>query len=161
MPERVIRYIVWGLNGKRGAVLVLHGLIFFLIGWSYLTAPDIVARTRTFGFIPEWIDPPLLGIPWIASGVVSIFFAIDWSWTSDRWGFMAATMMPLFWSLLFLTGWINGYNPLAWISAVLYLGYALIIMVVAGWPNPTRPVDVKLPKLPDLPKSSGGDDANR
>ncbi len=155
MPYRIVRVVARRLNGRRGRFLLVHAVVFAAIGYSYLIAPATSTRMGAFAWLLDALPLQVLGWPWLIAAVVAVVSAASYDPPrSDRAGFVAITSVPLLWGMLFGFAWVAGFSPTAWISAVTYIGYALIVMVVASWPNP---IDVEVIPTPPPPPRSGGE----
>ena len=93
-----------GVNGARGRYLLTWGVGYIGIGMSNIVAPT-QRRVEAFEWLPFWDDPQLWGWIWLVAGIAAITtsFAYGNSSTnrSDRWGFMALTIPPLVWVVVF------------------------------------------------------------
>ena len=80
MPERVIRT----LDGKRGSFLLLSGLFYILIGLTYEVV-STPTRSAAFQWLPEAMNPQVLGVVWLVGGGASVVIALcpggrhDWN----------------------------------------------------------------------------------
>lgn len=138
-------------NNKRGKFLCLHAMIFLGIGYSYVVpGVSLASRNRAFSWLPDhYFTLDSLGWIWIISAIIGLASGIAYNPPrSDKVGFAAITAAPLAWSIINTISWIFGYSDTAWISSILFGGYACIIMLVSSWPNPTEASLVPIP-LPD------------
>lgn len=121
---------------RRGAFLALFGVVFILIGYSYLNIP---ASSKPF--LQAYLRTALSIAPievygwlWIVAGSVALLGGIirrlDWL------GFGAAVMLPLLWVAIYFDAQWQDKSPRAWVSALVYLALAGAIALVAGMSDP-------------------------
>lgn len=138
MPERVIKT----LDGKRGAFLLVGGLVYTLIGLSYIIV-ETHGRVVAFAWLPV-LSPYMLGWVWLLLGVsVAVFALVSRSHTRlEPFAFGALMVCPVPNALIFGAASIIGASRTGWISATLYALIILWVWIVAGWenPRPTRAV---------------------
>jgi predicted membrane metal-binding protein len=118
-PSRVLRVI-----GRRGAFLAFLAILDILIGYSLFTAVpahpvDLVLPLRTWAYI--WVGAGAF----IATGILT-------RW--DRVQYTAAAGIKAAWGLLYMNMWFHAV-PRAWVSVVIWLSFAAIIALIAGWPE--------------------------
>jgi hypothetical protein len=126
--------------GRRGTVLLALGAIFVLYGVSVLTAP-----TSPFGgFAPFGLAVSPWGWLWIGCGALALTAAPRRG--HPRWeaaGYNGLLLPPALWSLLHLGSWLahlagDPGNPRGWVAATVWGALIVIVLVVAGWPEPPR-----------------------
>lgn len=127
--------------GRRGAILLSYGVVWALYGVGQLLRP--LPDQRGIRLLLAVLPLNAWAVCWIAVGCVAIVAA--WMPTgADYLGFGALLVMLVPWMLSYLASWWPlGDNPRGWISALLFLGIAAPVMVVAGWREPPRPRRVK------------------
>lgn len=145
MPYRQIprwhprRYVVHAetVLGRRGTVLALLGGLWLLVGASCLAIPPSGDYWLLSG--PGW--PRAIG--WIITGAVAIWYA-NRPQGQDAIGFLALYLMAAFrvaaYGLSFIM-WVapGGYPGTArgLVGATTWIAVILLIVVVAGWREPT------------------------
>lgn len=133
--------------GRRNTILLILAVIQAVIGWSNLVAPPQSLATLTvFRVIPQIV----LGLWWVIPAAVGLLAALidrtdrdhaGWGW--DGVSFFLSYSTIAFWGFAF----IASYYPFGELdfgaairAAVIYWGFAAIVLVVAGW-------EENLPKL--------------
>lgn len=123
------------VNGRRGAFLLLFGLIYLAIGASYtwveVGAPII--RWMSWMPVPLWV----CGLVWMVAGLAAIRFGFC-TIPRDRWGFMALAAVGMGWTVAWLIAWATGDAPRGFAGAFVFAALAAAILVVSGMPNPVR-----------------------
>ena len=121
--------------GRRGAFLGFLALLDFAYGFSLLM---VSAPQRTFDLVLPW---RAWAVIWITVGVsclTGVFMRFD------RIQYTLASVIKWAWALLYIDLQLTQHVPRAWVSAIVWVAFGLIVMLVAGWPEPP-------PKLPPLP----------
>ena len=131
--------------GRRGMVLLLLGLVDLAYG-----AGMILARPVTMRYAPTWWPASvgqLAGLPthtwgWIWVGIgFFLFTGIPRTWRDDhggRWQFAAEVALKSWWALAALLYWWK-YKALgAWAPAATYVGVAVLVLIISGWPDSSR-----------------------
>lgn len=121
--------------GHRGALLILLGGIALLYGVSLITTPP-VPNPPGLRLLLGLMDLKSWGATLAAAGAVAVLCAPlkqgrDWP------GFAALVLVWLPWSLSFFASWWpQGENPRGWVSALVFVAFAAIPAVGAGWEEP-------------------------
>lgn len=116
--------------GRRGAALLILAFVDFGVGWSFIDpTPEAAAAQNAVWrehFAPSWFWGGL----WIAVGAVCLVSALARG--TDTAGFMCAVGLKILWSSLEGTGWLAGAINQGYRPALIWLGFACFIFVVAG-----------------------------
>jgi hypothetical protein len=114
-------------TGHRGAFLLFLAVLDILFGYSlWATA----APQRLLDLFLPW---EAWGGIWVAVGLVCIAGAAS---VTDRWAFAAAAALKAFWAALAADEWLFQGAARGWVSAVIWLCFALTVLVVSSWPEP-------------------------
>jgi hypothetical protein len=120
--------------GRRGAVLMLLGVVWLLIGAFQILQPPPPANRAGLYLLTLLAPYEWWGGVWIAASLAAVTAAPRMA--SDTYGFVALMVPPWLWTLVNLAGWALGQAPRGWAAAMVYAALASMIMVVAGWPEP-------------------------
>ena len=135
MPRRVARRLGRAL-GRRGAILLCYGVVWAIIGYGQITAPQ--PDLRGLRLLLQIMPLAAWGWLWVASGLIAVVSA--WLPQGRDWpGFLALPLMVLPWAASYLLAWILGDFPRGWVAAVVWGAIAAPVLVVAGWREPPRP----------------------
>lgn len=124
-------------RSRRALVLLTFGVLYVLIGTSYLgledqiTASSIGAQT----YRAQLALMPLDGWAWafIGTGTAGIAGGLT---GRQPLGFGALVLMAAGWGVEFIGSWVvTGYDR-AVIGALLWVGLAAALCIIAGWPDP-------------------------
>lgn len=140
MPWRIVSPVTRERIGRRGAFLLILSVMDALTGWSLLDVPPAVYRQLTLlRHVPQFG----LALSWLLPAAVALFFAFARRTQHDAWGFLACYVPPAAFGVIYFTAWFPfGQLPAGTgvRSAVVYWGYSLLILVAAGWPEPSGAV---------------------
>lgn len=130
------------VNGARGRYLLTWGVGYIGIGMSNIVAPT-QKRVEAFEWLPFWDDPQLWGWIWLVAGITAITtsFAYGHSLTnrSDRWGFMALTIPPLGWVVVFSVALMLTPDRSHIATVLIYASIFLGQVAASGMENSTPP----------------------
>lgn len=128
--------------GRRGAVLLILGLLWILQGIGVYLAPynaNVGSELLVHEQLPVWLRVSV----WCGTGVVAVAYALRRA-CADTPGFLALVFMPVEraasygWGFLMylVPGVPDGY-PRGLVSATVWAGVAALVIIVAGWREPT------------------------
>lgn len=106
---------------RHSLVLVSCGLIYVLVGVSYMFAEPSPSRTVALEYALMWLPLPGWGVIFIFTGLLGVLSA-RWPPVSKTWGYIALTALSAGWSAWYLMGVIFGNAPMTNISNVLTWG---------------------------------------
>jgi len=132
---RAITYL-----GRRGASLLFFALVFVVTGWSYLNLPaSFNGRGTNFELMLELLPLHAWGIIWIAAGIICVFGSVIKLF--DYLAFFLGSAVLTIWGFgLAVLGLMNrGTHP--YLGAVIYVAFAVFMIVISGWPEETTPED--------------------
>lgn len=119
--------------GRRGAVLLILAAVDVGVGWSYIAPTDEARRAQNAMWREEFAPSWVWGALWLVVAVCCLYAAFA---KRDGIGFIPAVTLKLVWATLELTGWISGAINQGYRPALIWLGFALLILVVAGLREP-------------------------
>lgn len=125
-PPRVV--------GRRGAVLAYLALVDLLFALSLCRPGPAATRTPATRFLADLAPLSAWGVLWLVVGVLCLAGAFVHR--VDRAAFAAAAGIKTLWGGVFLFGWLAGEITRGWVSAVVWLGLAALVVILAGWPEP-------------------------
>lgn len=119
--------------GRRGTAL----LAFAALDVAY--ALRLATAFPTGGTIYGWLHDPLPLWPWALLWLaVAVVCAVGAFQGYDRVAFVAAIGVKVLWCSFYLLGWLLGEVSDGWISATVWGTFALIVWLIAGWPEPVN-----------------------
>lgn len=123
--------------GRRGAFLILFGVLYALIGYSYLTLSPVseVAVRHALRLALNVAPLTAWGWAWIAAGATAVACGTFCPGRKTV-GFTAAVVLPALWSVVYVAAWLLGDIPRGWVSAAIYAALAAAVAVIAGMPEP-------------------------
>jgi hypothetical protein len=114
---------VYARIGHRGAFLAALGVSDMFFGWYLLRGAPLEHAL----FLPErwW------GAAWVACGAALAVAAVM---DRDSWAFAVAVFVKCAWAMeLFRQAWLG--VPYDWTRGGYYLGLAVLVVAVSGWPE--------------------------
>lgn len=121
---------------RHSLVLMVAGLVYVLIGLSFILTDPTPARTQALKYAISWLSMDGWGWIFIFSGLLSILSA-RWPPVSETWGYTVLTGLSAAWSGFYLMGIIFGHQPAANLSGVMSWGLiAFMWWAISGLINP-------------------------
>ena len=116
---------------RRGALLLLIGLIYLLIGSYYAFQADIPASALAqYTFATGLLRIEVWGLVWASCGLVGIAAAFHRPW--NRIGFAVLTGFSMLWGVMAFLSAISDGNPRAAIAGLIWTAWAGILMITSG-----------------------------
>jgi MFS family permease len=133
MPYRIRSPLTRRRIGRRGACLLVFGLVPFMVGLSLCVTPTTQdGRPRTAPTLELLAPPEFWSYAWMLLGLVVMASAMVPP-HRQRAGFVLAYSLPLLWGAAFLSSWALGWLTTGWVSGLVYLGYAALVTTISGW----------------------------
>lgn len=146
MPYRIKSPLTHRRIGRRGAALFVFGFIPFCIGGALFVQPtDRHGSPRTIPVLEEIAPAEFWSATWMALGIVTMVCAFM-GWRAQQKGYVLAYSLPFVWGAAYFASWALGLLVTGWFASFVYLGYCLLVIVIAGWEEPAPP---PVPVLPD------------
>jgi len=125
--------------GRRGAVLLILGVIWFFIGISTITDP-YAGGSRNQGLFHEALPPWLRATLWIGTALLALSSAWRVAGRRDDWGYMALILMPTVRAMSYLWAWLidlfDGQgDPTGWLGAIVWGTVTILVYTISGWPE--------------------------
>ena len=117
--------------GHRGAFLILFGVVYLLLGYSYLSVQVTPVVKHALHLALSIAPLDVYAWAWIISGALCVLAGVL-SPRRKPLGFAVAMLMPALWSIVFAAGWVNGDTPRGWTTAIVFAALAGAVGVVAG-----------------------------
>jgi len=131
---------------RRGSFLVAFGVLYTLIGVSYLTAPPLPAAVKhlylALRVLPLWA----WGILWIVCGVAGAVVAVVDHVRFRRFDFVGAVLAPLLWGGTYILGQFTGDASQGRIAAAVYIALAVAVYIVSGLVDPADVIRRRPPR---------------
>ncbi|MBM0277801.1 hypothetical protein [Micromonospora tarensis] len=119
--------------GRRGAALLIFAALD--TGYALRLATARPVEQTIYG----WLDGPLplwtWGLAWLA--IAAVCTAGAWR-GRDRVAFTAAISVKVLWCSLYLSGWLLGEVADGWMSVLFWGAFAVVVWLIAGWPEPVN-----------------------
>jgi hypothetical protein len=122
------------INGSRGRYLLASGIIYLIIGFSFLPARHGEARARFFGWMHElWnLDPGIIiGPIWLIAGLAMVVGGFLRR-PRDRWSFAAAWCAPSILTFFYFVGYWYTRDPQSILAIAVYVFFSFMSAIVSG-----------------------------
>lgn len=129
--------------GRRGTLLTLFGTAYGLYGaGQFLSGP--VTRFGNLGpLLTGLLNSHAFGWIWVIGGVTGVVFGLKPRRETDSPGFIAVFVPLMIWTVLYDISWVTGVltgdvygNSHGWVTSIVWMVQAAVVLVVAGWPDP-------------------------
>lgn len=128
---------------RHSLVLAVAGLVYILIGISYIIADLPESRAVALQIAIHWWSIPRWGIVFAMAGVLSILSS-RWPPVSETWGYFVLTGLSAGWSAFYLTAVIFKDSPAANLSGTLSWGLiGFLWWAISGLVNPDVVIELK------------------
>lgn len=138
MPKRISQCIAALADrvGRRGATLLLIGMIALGIAFSLLDIPPELRHNPAYAVAASLLPLTVWAGWWLAAALVCLVQAFM---REDRIAFGIASGVILFWGAASLYGWAIGLNSRGWVGGTLWIGLgSWLAGVVSGWAENPR-----------------------
>lgn len=126
----VLRHI-----GHRGAFLLFLALLDIVYAFGLAFPTPQALKTPTSMYLQEAGSLWLWAGLWLTAGIFCGVFAFR---RRDAFGFVAAMLIKVLWSVMFLLGWIFAGVERGYLSAAIWGAFACVVWLVSDWPEPKR-----------------------
>lgn len=121
---------------RHSLVLLVAGIIYVLIGVSYILTEAPPARTAALKIALSWWDLDTWGVIFILAGLMGMLSA-RWPPISETWGYTVFTWISSAWAAFYAVGILFGDSPLANVAGVLSWGLlGFLWWAISGLVNP-------------------------
>lgn len=118
--------------------LLILSLVAWAIGFSTLTQ-----SADPHGFFWNSLPQHMHGAVWFIGGTIGILHSFKLRPGSDTWGFIALVALAVFRSFLYFWSWLESLifrsssaDSGDWLGAAVWAAITVLIMTIAGWPEP-------------------------
>lgn len=116
------------INGRRGAFLLLWGIIYILLGMSYFISGMVPPALR---WLHPLIETEFLGFVWAIPAVFAVMGSSRQR-PADAYAWAALATAPVIWACLYLIGSFLTGEFTAALGIIIFAGLAGTFMIVAG-----------------------------
>lgn len=131
--------------GRRGAILLIFGGLWVVLGVSVLDEPES-------SLLHEVLSPQIRSTMWVSTGLVAALHAFRPPGISDAIGFAALYVMPALRVLSYSLAWgasvmpgLGPGDPDAWRLLAVYSAILGAVVVMSGWAE-EAPIPIPIPE---------------
>ncbi|UAJ15383.1 membrane protein [Arthrobacter phage Niobe] len=123
--------------GRRGAALLVLGVMFVLVGLNAAIAPPAVDLSDRF-LLHALIPNPIQALLWIVPGLLAIRASTHKGPGNDGFGFIALVVPLVLRIVSYLVSFVAfiigaGTWPFGWSQALIWIAILALILIIAGW----------------------------
>lgn len=127
------------VRSRRSLVLLVFGILFVLIGFTYLGQAAEITRSPAAALSYRahlaLFDLDVWAWLFIATGAAGILGGLT---MRHPLGFTALMVMATWWGAEFVGSWIvTGYGR-AVLGALVWIALSAALLIIVGWPDPTE-----------------------
>jgi hypothetical protein len=127
------------VRSRRSLVLLVFGVLFVLIGFSYLGQAAEITRSpaAALSYRAHLALMPLDVWAWlfVGCGTAGIVGGLT---MRHPLGFTALMVMSTWWGAEFIGSWVvTGYDR-AVLGALVWIALSAALLIIVGWPDPTE-----------------------
>lgn len=125
--------------GHRGAFLLFLALLDWALAYALLTLPPAAVAA-------QHLVPPATfwAGAWVFVGAVCVVGAFV---REDRFAYAGAAGIKAAWAAVSVRTWLAGHTPQGWVAVVIWLAFAVTVLLISSWPEPQAP-----PRVPPPPE---------
>ena len=114
---------------RRGALLLLLGLLYLMIGGSYALIDREPKTIEPYTFAMVLAPIEVWGALWALCGLVGVIGAFNRH--LDRYGFVALTAFSSLWGILAFMSAATGH-PLGLVAGAIWMSWAGVLLITSG-----------------------------
>jgi hypothetical protein len=126
--------------GRRGAVLLTLAVLDIVYAIGLFLPASGPHRSASTTFLSGILPLPVWAILWL---IVGGLLAIGSFQLRDRWAYALAVGLKTLWGTVTLLGWVVTGVERGWLSAAIWLAFAVVILVISAWPEPPEDLFAK------------------
>lgn len=124
------------LHIKRRRFFLLFLFVLDVVYAYSLFTPGLAAMAPTYIFLSHIMPLSMWASLWGFVGISCLIFAFR---KDQTLGFAFAMMIKVLWAFIFLLGWMFADVDRGYLSTVIWGGFAIVVGLIATWPEPTLP----------------------
>lgn len=133
MTRRAVLWARRGRLGHRGAVLLVFGVFYMLLGFGNLSATEGGSSALVAAY--RWhLTPTSIGLITMAVGVLAVVSS-RWPPRKEVRGYVALSALSWGYSAVYFLGWVSYGIERLWLVAGLFALLGLILHIASGWPE--------------------------
>lgn len=122
------------LDGRRGAALLVLGIAWAALGYSYFGV-DVSSAGPGLYVVAQLLPLEVWGALWALSGAVALVTAFTRRNTA---GFVSLTLLPFTWALNYFGAWLFDISARGWVLGAIFAALGSLVVIVAGMDDPRR-----------------------
>lgn len=123
---------LWARLGRRGCFLLFLAVLDLVFAFSLYNPPATARRSASLTFFtavaPLWV----WALAWLIPGVLC---AVQAFMRNDRLAYSAGMCIKVLWGCMYVAGAIAVHLDRAYVGAVVWLAFALVVGLISTWPE--------------------------
>lgn len=121
--------------GHRGTALLFFAFVDLVYAQALLFPSRQARQSDLLKFLADMFPLWVWALAWAAVGLICLVEAFR---HRDTIGFVAAISIKVMWATVAFGGWLFGGVDRGQVTAVVWVGFAGLVAVIAHWPEPPR-----------------------
>jgi len=126
--------------GKRGAACIWFGIVFIIIGLSFVIGEQSPTLKVNLQFLTNVLPLDVWGSFWTLGGITFLVAAF-WK-RLELVAFMLGIAITANWSVGYAIQAAFGESSRGWVSAAIYGFFAVLILLISTWAEPVADVEM-------------------
>lgn len=124
---------LWHRIGRRGCFLLFLSMLDVVYAYSLYSPPAETKQSASIRFFAGLAPLWMWALIWLVPGILCAWQAFR---ASDRVAFAAAMGVKVLWGAMYIAGAVAVNLDRAYVGAVVWLAFALVVGLISTWPEP-------------------------
>jgi hypothetical protein len=125
---------IWRRLGRRGCFLLFLAMLDLVYAYSLYSPPTTARQSPSLVFFAHVAPLWVWALAWLIPGILCAVQAFT---RNDRAAFAGGMCIKVLWGTMYVVGGIAANLERAYVGAVIWLAFALVVGLISTWPEPT------------------------